>query len=73
MSNWGNVKNWSQKAMNSTYRAVTAAGFNNETFKELREVIFVTEPEAAAMFTARWEKEAKGKEFLRVCSQLVAR
>lgn len=56
---------WSPKAMNSTYRALTQAGFNQTTFPRLKDIIFVTEPEAAAIFTAREEKLAMGREYLK--------
>ncbi len=52
--------------MNSTYRALTQAGFNQTTFPRLKDIIFVTEPEAAAIFTAREEKLAMGREYLKV-------
>lgn len=53
-------------AKNSTYRAVTKAGFNQSYFPMLREVILVTESEAAAIYTARYLKRSLGKEFLKV-------
>lgn len=52
--------------MNSTYRVIKKAGFNEETFPSLNEIITVTEPEAAAIFTARYLKEDKKTEFLKV-------
>ena len=36
------------------------------SFPRLKDIIFVTEPEAAAIYTARIEKLAMGKEFLKV-------
>jgi hypothetical protein len=51
------VKDWSYRARNSTFRAMTKAGFNRETFPNLDKVILVTEPEAAAFYTARYVKE----------------
>jgi hypothetical protein len=45
---------------------VRKAGFNETNFPKLREIKFVTEPEAAAMFTARYFKEEKKDHILRV-------
>jgi hypothetical protein len=42
------------------------AGFNREFFPRLSEVIFVTEPEAAAIYTARYLKQETGQEYLTV-------
>jgi hypothetical protein len=53
-------------AKNSTLRAIRNAGFNEEAFPHLREFIMVTEPEAAAVYTARYLKETMGREFLKV-------
>lgn len=39
------------------------AGFNNETFPQLRKMMLVSEPEAAAIYTARYLKEARVAEF----------
>ncbi|KAI4693068.1 uncharacterized protein J4E88_001439 [Alternaria novae-zelandiae] len=55
---------WSYMAMNSTYRALTKAGFNKDNFPKLRPIMFVTEPEAAALYTARWYRDEKEEEFL---------
>jgi hypothetical protein len=52
--------------MNSTYKAALQAGFNDKTFPRLSEVIFVTEPEAAAIYTARYLREDKRISFLKV-------
>ena len=52
--------------MNSTYRAITKAGFNGNTFQKLANVIIITEPEAAALYTARHLKEIDGQNCLRV-------
>ncbi|KAF2658712.1 hypothetical protein K491DRAFT_755999 [Lophiostoma macrostomum CBS 122681] len=57
---------WSYRAMNSTYRASTKAGFNHHYFPMLKEVIFVTESEAAAIYTTRYLKNRQGTEFLRM-------
>ena len=42
------------------------AGFNKDSFPRMSDVIFVTEPEAAALYTAKYLKEDKGEEFLKV-------
>ncbi|KAF2201018.1 actin-like ATPase domain-containing protein [Delitschia confertaspora ATCC 74209] len=55
---------WSHRAINSTYRALSKAGFNSTTFPKLKEVIFVTEPEAAAIYTARYLRDTQGQEVL---------
>jgi len=52
--------------MNSTYRALRKAGFNQESFPKLKEIIFVTEPEAAAIYSARYLKDTMGQDFLKV-------
>ncbi|KAK3939278.1 hypothetical protein QBC46DRAFT_388319 [Diplogelasinospora grovesii] len=41
---------WSDRALNSTYRAVRAA-FNPDIFPTIRNIQFVTEPEACAHYT----------------------
>lgn len=58
---------WSYRAKNSTLRAIKKAGFNEQTFPNLTDIIMVTEPEAAAIYTARHLKEDKKTEFLKVC------
>jgi hypothetical protein len=45
---------------------VRNAGFNESTFPNLGDIIMVTEPEAAAIYTARYLKERLGEEFLKV-------
>jgi hypothetical protein len=60
------LKQWSYRAKNSTYRAITMGGFNNEAFPNLRDVIMVNEPEAAAIYTARYLQTKLGKNFLKV-------
>ncbi len=58
--------------MNSTFRAMTNAGFNRESFPKLNEVILVTEPEAAAIYTARYVKEVlTGTDRLKVSSLIM--
>ncbi|KAH7417779.1 hypothetical protein BKA64DRAFT_761386 [Cadophora sp. MPI-SDFR-AT-0126] len=48
---------WSYRARNATYRAVTLAGFNGDTFPRLENIKMLAEPEAAAVYTARYLKE----------------
>ncbi|KAF2733043.1 hypothetical protein EJ04DRAFT_513478 [Polyplosphaeria fusca] len=62
---------WSYMAMNSTYKAMWNAGFNDETFARLRDVIFISEPEAAALFTARYLEDASNGNFLRKNSYFI--
>jgi hypothetical protein len=52
-------------AKNATIRAIRRAGFNEDNFPNLQEYIMVTEPEAAAAYTARTLRAEHG-EFLRV-------
>lgn len=59
-------KEWSYMAMNSTYRALTKAGFNHDNFMKLQDVMFITEPEAAAQYTARHYRDEERNEFLEV-------
>ncbi|KAK3370874.1 hypothetical protein B0T24DRAFT_650103 [Lasiosphaeria ovina] len=49
---------WSDRALNSTYRAVRAA-FNYDLFPKIRDIAFVSEPEACAHYTLReaWRKD----------------
>jgi len=54
-------------AMNSAYRALTKAGFNRENFPNLQDVMFITEPEAAALYTARHYRDEMSQEVLEVC------
>jgi molecular chaperone DnaK (HSP70) len=56
---------WSYAARNSTYRAVTKAGFNKRNFPRLQDVMFISEPEAAAIYTARYFDE-QNEQFLNV-------
>jgi molecular chaperone DnaK (HSP70) len=52
------------RAKNSTFRALTQAGFNSDTFKELKSMMLVSEPEAAAIYTARYLIEEQGAKSL---------
>jgi hypothetical protein len=64
---WVNhTKDWSYMAMNSTYRALMKAGFNRDNFPNLHDVMFITEPEAAARYTARHYRDEMAQEFLEV-------
>jgi hypothetical protein len=58
-------------AKNATIRAIIKAGFNANNFPNLQEYILVTEPEAAAVYTARTLKQELGGEFLRVSSSFL--
>lgn len=53
-------------AINSTYRALSKAGFNRANFPRLQEVMFITESEAAAHYVARFYRDERGQEFLKV-------
>ena len=46
-------------------RAFKAAGFNEVTFPNLKDIIMVSEPEAAAIYTARYLNKDKEKEFFK--------
>ncbi|OAL29037.1 hypothetical protein AYO22_02473 [Fonsecaea multimorphosa] len=59
------LQEWSYRAKNSTFRALTNAGFNEEYFPRLASVIFITEPEAAATYTARYLKDEIQQIFLK--------
>ncbi|KAJ4365713.1 hypothetical protein N0V83_008333 [Neocucurbitaria cava] len=56
---------WSYMAQNSTYRALTKAGFNRANFPRLQDILFITESEAAALYVARYYRDEKGQEFLK--------
>lgn len=43
-----------------------AAGFNETTFPRLGDIRFVTEPEAAAIYTTRYLRDTVGGDVLRV-------
>jgi hypothetical protein len=53
---------WSYRAKNATYRAITLAGFNRDTFPGLENIKMIAEPEAAAVYTARYLKEKDPKK-----------
>jgi hypothetical protein len=53
-------------AMNSTYRALTKAGFNQKNFPKLQDVMFITESEAAAHYVARFYRDEKRQDILKV-------
>ena len=46
------LQNWSYTAKNETFKAFRQAGFNKSVFKTLEDTILISEPEAAAIFTA---------------------
>ena len=58
-------KGWSYRAKNSIYRALINA---RDSFPRLSDVIFVTEPEAAALYTVRYLTEDKREELLKVAA-----
>ncbi|KAF4631943.1 hypothetical protein G7Y89_g6187 [Cudoniella acicularis] len=45
---------WSDKAKNRTCHTLKDAGFDKRNFPGLREITLMSEPEAAALHTARW-------------------
>ncbi|KAH6663361.1 hypothetical protein B0J14DRAFT_609302 [Halenospora varia] len=55
---------WSYRAKNSTFRALTRAGFSKKNFPELQDMILISEPEAAAIYTARYLTDKYGADFL---------
>lgn len=50
---------WSYKAKNSTFRAVTNAGFNISNFPKLSKTRLIKEPEAAAFYALRYLHETE--------------
>ncbi|KAN0102782.1 hypothetical protein V8E51_011095 [Hyaloscypha variabilis] len=52
---------WSYKAKNSTIRAIRHAGFNERNFPNLQRLLLVTEPEAAAIYTAQYLKQQEAE------------
>ncbi|KAJ9663048.1 hypothetical protein H2198_001040 [Neophaeococcomyces mojaviensis] len=57
--------NWSYQATESTFRAMRQAGFNEQRFPTLNDMVLVSEPEAASYFTAR-DLQDGGKKFLKL-------
>jgi hypothetical protein len=57
--------------INSTYRAITKAGFNQVNFPKLRDVMFITESEAAAHYVARFYRDERGQQILKVCGLIL--
>lgn len=57
---------WSDLAKNRTFRAISKAGFDESNFKRLREVIMVSEPEAAALYTLKDLRTQDGEESINV-------
>jgi hypothetical protein len=62
-------KVWSEEAKNLTFQAVNKAGFTKRYFRGLRDIVFVTEPEAAALYSIKYfMAEEEDGEILRVYS-----
>jgi hypothetical protein len=57
---------WSDLAKNRTFRAISKAGFDESNFRRLRDVIMVSEPEAAALYTLKDLREQDGEESINV-------
>jgi hypothetical protein len=64
------LQTWSYRAKNSTLRAIQHAGFNKLNFPNLQRFLLVTEPEAAAIYTAQYLKQQEA-ELLKVCKKAV--
>lgn len=64
------LQTWSYRAKNSTLRAIRHAGFNELNFPNLQRLLLVTEPEAAAIYTAQYLKQHEA-ELLRVRKRAV--
>jgi hypothetical protein len=64
------AKNWSYRAKNATLRAITNAGFNQDTFPLLNQYLFVNEPEAASIYTVRYLKQREAEK-LKVCIEIM--
>jgi hypothetical protein len=63
-------KVWSDEARNLTFQAVNKAGFTSKYFRGLRDLIFITEPEAAALYSIKsLMMEDEDDEFLEVSYQ----
>jgi hypothetical protein len=48
------------------FRALTRAGLTAKIFPQLEEMLLISEPEAAAVYTARFLREKNGIEFIKV-------
>lgn len=64
------LQGWSYRAKNSTFRAIRHAGFNELNFPNLQRFLLVTEPEAAAIYTAQYLKQQEA-ELLKVRKRAV--
>ena len=64
------LQGWSYRAKNSTFRAIRHAGFNELNFPNLQRILLVTEPEAAAIYTAQYLKQQEA-ELLKVRKRAV--
>lgn len=56
---------WTYHGFNSIFKAISKAGFNTTNLPTLKDIMMVSEPEAAALFTAQDLKD-RGTEFLQV-------
>jgi hypothetical protein len=45
---------WSDMAKNLTFHAINKAGFTTRYFPGLRDIVFMTEPEAAALYSVKY-------------------
>ncbi|KAF2168394.1 hypothetical protein M409DRAFT_53083 [Zasmidium cellare ATCC 36951] len=54
---------WTYHGYNSMFKAISKAGFNSEQLPTLKDIMVVSEPEAAALFTAQDLKD-QGTDFL---------
>ena len=61
-------KVWSEEAKNLTFQTVNKAGFTKRYFGGLRDIVFMTEPEAAALYSIKYFMAEEGGEILGVYS-----
>ena len=57
-------KVWSDQAKDRTFRAISQAGFGKKPSPRLQDVILVSEPEAAALYTVKTLRAQGGDGFL---------
>jgi hypothetical protein len=62
-------KIWSDEAKNLTFQAINKAGFTKNYFKGLKDITFVTEQEAAALYSIKYFMADDNEEFLQVYSR----
>ncbi|KAI9764968.1 MAG: hypothetical protein M1840_007890 [Geoglossum simile] len=55
---------WTDAAKDRTFHAIHKAGFTTKKFKKLRDIILVTEPEAAAVYTLRSLLQHADEDFI---------